>query len=168
MNLTYLIIFLQNVVKNKEDVMPVEPTVVIKEEPIQSYPERLASEDKDVKDIGDSVPVVSPVVIKEQAITFEPEACASADIVIKDEFVICTEDDIVSSADVPPSTEPISHVTLSVACLGFGRKSPIEITTETVTNESSRRSMPDQGSFFRVKLAVFIIGRPSLELYIDM
>ncbi|GIY85148.1 hypothetical protein CDAR_16331 [Caerostris darwini] len=104
----------KNVVKNKEDVMPVEPTVVIKEEPIQSYPERLASEDKDVKDNGYTVPVKPTVVIigrpSLEPISFDPGPSASADIVIKDEFIVCSEDDTGSFADVPSSTVPTSHV----------------------------------------------------------
>ncbi|GIY85150.1 hypothetical protein CDAR_16341 [Caerostris darwini] len=116
----------KNVIKDKEDVMPVEPTIVIKGEPIQWNPEAFASDDKDVKnvtkDVGDTVLVGLTVIFKAEPITFGPEPSASADIVIKDEFVICSEDDTESSADVPPSTVPASHVTLSVACLGSGRK----------------------------------------------
>ncbi|GIY85152.1 hypothetical protein CDAR_16351 [Caerostris darwini] len=117
----------KNVVKNKEDVMPVEPTVVIKEEPIQSNPEPLSSEDKVIKNVerdnGEAVLVEPLVVIKEQPISFDPQPSASADIVIKEEFIVCSEDDTGSSVYESPSTEPTSHVTLSVACLGSGRKS---------------------------------------------
>ncbi|GIY81368.1 hypothetical protein CEXT_198891 [Caerostris extrusa] len=124
-----------NAVKNKEDVMLVEPTVVIKEEPIQFDPEPLSSQDKVMKHnrifLLSSIskrrtellfPVDPTVVIKEEPMSFEPEPSSSADIVIKDEFVVCSEDDTGSSADVPPSTVPTSHVTLSVACLGSGQK----------------------------------------------
>ncbi|GIY51477.1 hypothetical protein CDAR_394511 [Caerostris darwini] len=104
----------KNVKKSNEDVVPVEPTVAVKEEPIQSDPEPLASLDIGIEDIGDAV----PVIIKEQPISFDPGS--SADIVIKDEFVVYSEND--TSADVPPATVPTSHVTLSVACLGSGQK----------------------------------------------
>ncbi|GIY81370.1 hypothetical protein CEXT_198901, partial [Caerostris extrusa] len=108
-----------NAIKNKEDVVSNGLTVVIKEEPIEVDPEPLKV--KNIKkDIGDTVPVEHPVVIKVERMNFDPEP--SADIVIKDEFVVCSEDDTASSADVPPSTEPTFHLTLSVACLGSGRK----------------------------------------------
>ncbi|GIY85136.1 hypothetical protein CDAR_16281 [Caerostris darwini] len=70
------------------------------------------------KDIRDTV-LVEPPVVKEEPITFDREP--SADIVIKDEFGVCNEDYTGSSADVPLSTEPTSHVTLSVACLATDR-----------------------------------------------
>ncbi|GIX97853.1 hypothetical protein CEXT_722121 [Caerostris extrusa] len=113
--------------KNKENVVSDEPTVVIKEEPIEYHPELLASQDKAIKNIikdnGDTVPVGPTVIIKEEPMSFDSEPSSSADIVIKDEFVVCSEDDTGYSADEPPSTEPTSHVTLSVACLGSGHKS---------------------------------------------
>ncbi|GIZ01753.1 hypothetical protein CEXT_173451 [Caerostris extrusa] len=62
------------------------------------------------------------VFIKKEPIEFDPEPCTSADMVIKHEFVVCSEDFSGSSADVPPSTEPTSHVTLPVACLASNQQ----------------------------------------------
>ncbi|GIY85146.1 hypothetical protein CDAR_16321 [Caerostris darwini] len=71
---------------------------------------------------GEAVPVELAVFIKDKLINFNPEPSTSADIVIKDEVVVSCVDDTKSSADVPSSTEPTSHVNLSVACLGSGQQ----------------------------------------------
>ncbi|GIY69404.1 hypothetical protein CDAR_470731 [Caerostris darwini] len=75
-----------------------------------------------IQDNRDAVPVQSAAFIKEEPIEFDPEPCTSTDRVIKDEFVVCSEDYIGSSVDVPPCTEPTSHVTLSVACLASNQQ----------------------------------------------
>ncbi|GIY63584.1 hypothetical protein CDAR_442431 [Caerostris darwini] len=59
---------------------------------------------------------------RQEPIEFDPQPSASADIVIKDEFVVSSEDCHGISADVPSCTEPTSHVTLSVACLGSSQQ----------------------------------------------
>ncbi|GIY99358.1 hypothetical protein CEXT_224631 [Caerostris extrusa] len=96
--------------KNNEGVVPVEPIIVIKEEPVDFLPEPFISKDKHIKNIKkdneDAVRVQPVVVIKQEPIEFDPEPSTSADIVIKDEFVVCSEDYTGSSTDVPPSTPP--------------------------------------------------------------
>ncbi|GIY69420.1 hypothetical protein CDAR_470821 [Caerostris darwini] len=112
----------RNGINDNEDVTPVEPSVAIKEEPIEfdseppTFAEIVIQNSK--KDNEDAIPVEPAVVVKQEPTEFYPEPSASADIVIKDELVVCSEEYTNSSADVPPSTEPTSHVTLSVACLG--------------------------------------------------
>ncbi|GIY51481.1 hypothetical protein CDAR_394531 [Caerostris darwini] len=61
---------------------------------------------------------------KKHCFTITPENTrkVSKYIVIKDEVVVSCEDDTGSSADVPSSTEPTSHVNLSVACLGSSQQ----------------------------------------------
>ncbi|GIY69400.1 hypothetical protein CDAR_470711 [Caerostris darwini] len=117
----------KNFKKNNEDVVHVEPPVVIKKEPVEFVPDPSTSADVVIqnvqKDNADAVPVQPAVFVKQEPIEIDPEPSASGDIVIKDEFVVCSEDYIGSSADVPPSIEPTSHVTLSVACLGSSQKS---------------------------------------------
>ncbi|GIY99355.1 hypothetical protein CEXT_224601 [Caerostris extrusa] len=107
-----------NVINDNEDVTPVGPSIVIKEEPVEFDSDPSTSADNVIQENGDAVPVQPAVFIKQEPIEFDPEPYASTDIVIKDEFVVCSKEYTGSSADVPPSTEPTSHVTLSVACLG--------------------------------------------------
>ncbi|GIY85134.1 hypothetical protein CDAR_16282 [Caerostris darwini] len=110
----------KKVTQNRENVMLVEPTVIIKEEPIEFQLDHNNENHLHlkIKTSRDTV-LVEPPVVKEEPITFDREP--SADIVIKDEFGVCNEDYTGSSADVPLSTEPTSHVTLSVACLATDR-----------------------------------------------
>ncbi|GIY69389.1 hypothetical protein CDAR_470641 [Caerostris darwini] len=105
-----------------KDAVPVQPAVFIKQEPINFDPEPSTSSDIVIKD---AVPVQPAVFIKQEPINFDPEPSTSADIVIKDEFVVCNEAFSGSSTNVPPSTEPTSHVTLSVACLGSSEQPDI-------------------------------------------
>ncbi|GIY35527.1 hypothetical protein CEXT_411041 [Caerostris extrusa] len=74
------------------------------------------------KDNEDASRVEPAVFVKEEPIEIDPEPSVSADIVIKDEFVVCSEDYTSSSVHVPPYSEPNSHVTLSVACLGSSQQ----------------------------------------------
>ncbi|GIY69377.1 hypothetical protein CDAR_470551 [Caerostris darwini] len=105
--------------KNSKDVTPVEPAFVIKGEPIELDPEPSTSAEIVIQNANEDAFRVEPaIVIKEEPIQFDPQPSASADIVIKDEFIVSNEDYTGCSALVPPSTEPTSHVTLSVACLG--------------------------------------------------
>ncbi|GIY69382.1 hypothetical protein CDAR_470601 [Caerostris darwini] len=112
------------VIQNNEDVVSVVSPVTIKEEPVEFVPEPFPSEDKGIKNVkkdqGDAVSVQPVVFIKQEPIEFDLQS--SADVVIKDEFVVCSEDYIGSSTDAPPSTQPTSHVTLSVAGLGSSQK----------------------------------------------
>ncbi|GIY69375.1 hypothetical protein CDAR_470541 [Caerostris darwini] len=116
----------KSIQKNNEDVVPVEPLVVIKEEPTEFVPEPFPSEDKDIQNVkednGDAVPVQPAVFIKQEPREFDPQPSASADVVIKEEFVVSDEHYTGSSAHAPSSTEPTSRVTLSVACLGPSQK----------------------------------------------
>ncbi|GIY69416.1 hypothetical protein CDAR_470801 [Caerostris darwini] len=111
----------KNIQMNKEDVVAAQTAVVMKKEPVEFVPETVLSQDKDVENVkqdnGDAVPVQPAVYIKEEPREFYPQPFASADVVIKEEFVVSKKDYTGSSAIVPPSTEPTSHVTLSVAGL---------------------------------------------------
>ncbi|GIY35531.1 hypothetical protein CEXT_411081 [Caerostris extrusa] len=111
----------KNGIKNNEDVTPVEPSVVIKEEPMEFDPEPSTSADIVIQEKGDAVPVQLALVVEEEPIEFDPEPSASADIAIKDEFIFCSEQYTGSCVHVPSSSDPTSHVTLSVACLGSGQ-----------------------------------------------
>ncbi|GIY69396.1 hypothetical protein CDAR_470681 [Caerostris darwini] len=100
-----------------------QPAFVIKEEPIEFDPEPSTSAEFIIQNANDDAFHVEPaLVIREQPIQFDPQPSASADIVLKDEFVVSSEDYTGSSAVVPPSTEPTSHVTLSVARLGSSQQ----------------------------------------------
>ncbi|GIY99362.1 hypothetical protein CEXT_224661 [Caerostris extrusa] len=104
--------------KNSKDATPAEPAFVIKEEPIEFDPEPSTSAEIVIQNANEDAFRVEPaIVIKEEPIQFDPQPSASADIVIKDEFVVSNEHYTGYSALVPPSNEPTSHVTLSVACL---------------------------------------------------
>ncbi|GIX66912.1 hypothetical protein CEXT_185101, partial [Caerostris extrusa] len=61
------------------------------------------------KDHGDAFRV-QPVVFKQEPIEIDPQPSASADMIMKDEFVVSGEGYSGSSADVPASVEPTSHV----------------------------------------------------------
>ncbi|GIY69408.1 hypothetical protein CDAR_470751 [Caerostris darwini] len=89
-------------ITNNEDVLPVEPPVVIKVEPVEFVPEPSTSAEivtQNVKkDHGDAVPVQAAVFIKQEPIEIDPQPSASADMVMKDEFVASNEDCSGSSA----------------------------------------------------------------------
>ncbi|GIY69413.1 hypothetical protein CDAR_470781 [Caerostris darwini] len=103
---------------NSEDVTPVEPAFVIKEEPIEFDPEPSTSTEIVIQNANeDAIRDETAIVVKEEPIELDPEPSASGDIVIKDEFIVCSEDYTGCSVLEPLSTEPTSHVTLSVACL---------------------------------------------------
>ncbi|GIY69380.1 hypothetical protein CDAR_470581 [Caerostris darwini] len=105
--------------KNSKDVTPVEPAFVIKEEPIEFDPEPSTSAEIVIQNANYDAFRVEPAIgIKQEPIQFDPQPSASADIVIKDEFVVSSEDYTGCSVLVLSPTEPTSHVTLSVTCLG--------------------------------------------------
>ncbi|GIZ01853.1 hypothetical protein CEXT_469681 [Caerostris extrusa] len=119
---------------NNEDVVTVVPAVVIKEEPVEFVPETVRSENKGIKVNQNIYNVMSyngflimskrtkPSSSREEPIEFDPQPSTPTDIVIKDEFIVCSQDYTGSSTDVPTCTQPTSHVTLSVACLGSSQK----------------------------------------------
>ncbi|GIY69425.1 hypothetical protein CDAR_470851 [Caerostris darwini] len=59
-----------NIQKNNEDVVPVQPTVVIKKEPIEYVPEPFPHEDKGIQNVkkvnSDAVSLQPAVVVKEE------------------------------------------------------------------------------------------------------
>ncbi|GIY69397.1 hypothetical protein CDAR_470691 [Caerostris darwini] len=112
--------------KDNKDVLLVEPPAVIKKEPFEFDPEASTSAEFVIqnakKDNEDAIRVEPAVFVKEEPIEFDPAPSADADIVIKDEFIVCSEEYPGSSVHVLPYSEPTSHVTLSVACLGSSQQ----------------------------------------------
>ncbi|GIZ02786.1 hypothetical protein CEXT_572651 [Caerostris extrusa] len=70
--------------KKNKDVVRVQPTVVIKEEPVEFVPESFLSENKGIQNIktDNGVPVQPAVFIKQEPIDLDPKPSAFTDVVI--------------------------------------------------------------------------------------